>query len=292
MDDGIAENHNDGRIPIGKGLAVALSALLFWLAAGGSIAAWLAGFSGTEGPPLLSFALSEATVFVPFLCMALGLWLSLRYIAFVPLRRFFTDAPSFRFGRTLKATAVTLLCYGAYEAIGYLRTPEAYRISDQIFWGLRIFACFASLILIPIQAGCEEALFRCLPARVAYGRLPKTMSGRLGLSAVSSILFVLPHLGNPEVFASGTPWAVIAYYAIFGFMSMELSVSTGGFETVLGIHTANNLFVAVVCGYPQSPLPGFPLLIKTYAIEGWSSSVQLAATFMIVRLVMRKPSSE
>jgi hypothetical protein len=143
--------------------------------------------------------------------------MSLLYIAFVPLRRFFTDAPSFRFGRTLKATAVTLLCYGAYEAIGYLRTPEAYRISDQIFWGLRIFACFASLILIPIQAGCEEALFRCLPARVAYGRLPKTMSGttrpvRRFIDSVRP-----PHLGNPR-FLHRALMGGHRYYAIFGFM--------------------------------------------------------------------------
>lgn len=274
------------RIPWTNGLVMSAMTLLCWLWLGGVCSSSLSLLYREEQSPLVSFLVSTAVVFSPFLCMGLGLWLSLRYLVRMPLRRFVTDVPRFRWKLAIAALGITLLCYGCFELIGYISNPDGYILEFTVNWGLRLTTLPILLVLIPFQTSCEEFLFRCFPARLLCGTLPETWGKRLSLCLLSAILFLLPHLMNPDLLASETPFAVLAYYALFGLLSMMSATLTGGFEIALGIHAANNLFVSMVCDYPESPLPGVPLMTDLHAVNGWMSCMQLVATFAITGLTL------
>lgn len=274
------------RIPWTNGLAMVAMTLFCWLWLGGVCSGSLSLLYREEQSRFVSFLVSTAVVFSPFLCMGLGLWLSLRYLVQMPLRRFVTDAPRFRWKLAIAALGITLLCYGCFEIIGYISNPDGYILKFTTNWGLRLTTLPLLLLLIPFQTSCEELLFRCFPARLLYGTLPKTWGKRLILCLLSAVLFLLPHLANPDLLASETPLAVLSYYALFGLLSMTSAVLTGGFEIALGIHAANNLFVSIICDYPESPLPGVPLMTSLHAVNGWMSCIQLLVTFAITGLAL------
>jgi uncharacterized protein len=108
-------------------------------------------------------------------------------------------------------------------------------------------------ILTPLQCAAEEVFFR--------GYLLQAM-GRLFRSPViaatlSSILFTVAHLWNPEVAAHGI-MLMAPFYFIIGFFFAIVALRDGGLELSLGAHTVNNLFLIVLFSYKESPLPAAP----------------------------------
>jgi membrane protease YdiL (CAAX protease family) len=286
------EKRDTYRIPWAEGVAMIATTLLCWLWLGGGCSRWLSLLYRDGQPWLESFMISVAVIFSPFLCMGLGIWISLAYIIRMPLCRFTTDAPRFRWKLAIVPLVITFLSYGGFEAIGYLGHPDRYILKFTSDWGPRLISLPLLLILIPFQTSCEELLFRCLPARLFYGKLPKAWGKRFILCLLSALLFIVPHLANPDLTASEKPYAVLTYYALFGGLAMASALLTGGFEMALGIHAANNLFISLICGYPHSPLPGIPLMTNLRTLDGWTSCVQLLATFAIPGLVLYSGSNK
>ena len=70
--------------------------------------------------------------------------------------------------------------------------------------------------------------------------------------------------------------AVILYYALFGFGGTFISLKTKGFEPSIGIHAANNLYIALICNYTNSSLPSRPLILSTGAVGTYWDVLQLA----------------
>ena len=165
-----------------------------------------------------------------------------------PWRTLFTTRQTISLQRIFQGAAVCvvlmLIGVGLECAIypgGYVWNFEAER------W-IKFFVL--ALLLTPLQCAAEELFFR--------GYLLQAM-GRIFRSPVisatlSSILFTLPHLGNPEVAAHGF-LMMVPFYFTMGLFFALVALRDGGLELSIGAHAANNFFSIVFFGYKDSPLP-------------------------------------
>lgn len=136
------------------------------------------------------------------------------------------------------------------------------------------------LLAFPIQASFEEILFR--------GYLMQ------GFSLVSKKPWV-PLLLTSLIFGSvhvlnGTnlymDLSIVASTFIIGMMLGIIALGDNGIETAMGVHIANNLYVALFLNSADSGLPGLPSMVTTQASEPFSGLpfLILAALLMITIL--------
>ncbi len=126
--------------------------------------------------------------------------------------------------------------YCFYDCCSYYATPENFVWN----FNLRSFLPFLvlALLLIPLQTSFEEYLFR--------GQLMQGLvtNSRLIPLLVTSILFGLMHMGNPEVGKVG--YIIMVYYIGTGLFLGVLTLMDEGLELALGFHAANNLVGALL----------------------------------------------
>ncbi len=102
-----------------------------------------------------------------------------------------------------------------------------------------LFAFFA-ILLLPFQIAFEEYLFR---GYLMQGIGWATKSRIIPL-VITSIMFGLMHLGNPEVDKMGN--IIMVYYIGTGLFLGILTLMDDGLELSLGFHAANNLITALL----------------------------------------------
>ena len=122
--------------------------------------------------------------------------------------------------------------------IGYYSAPEDFVIQ----FNPEKFAVFVVLavLLIPFQASFEEYLFRGHMLQ-GLGLVTKTRWVPL---LVTSFLFGIMHIGNPEVDKMGM--IIMFYYIGTGLFLGILTLMDEGLELALGFHAANNLIGALL----------------------------------------------
>ena len=136
---------------------------------------------------------------------------------------------------------------GSLELAFYFYAPENYELIFDLEKFLPLLV--VSLLLLPIQTSFEEIFFR--------GYL---MQG-IGLISrfkwipllVTSILFGLLHMANPEVAEFGV-WTMAAYYIGIGLGLGICTIMDDGLEIALGLHAVNNLFASLVLTFDGSAL--------------------------------------
>jgi len=213
---------------------------------------------------------------IPFFALVFGLFLSLRFLMRTSVKHVITDKKKIDWLLMLQSGS-------AYMAVALLFTlghallqPEQF----QLFSGnTKDFLRMVPLVLIitPIQTTSEEFLMRAIPSRLfKKGKLVTTTKGILWVSLFTALLFTLPHLSNREMQHASQKSAVILYYALFGFGGTFISLKTKGFEPSIGIHAANNLYIALICNYTNSSLPSRPLILSTGAVGTYWDVLQLA----------------
>lgn len=94
--------------------------------------------------------------------------------------------------------------------------------------------------MIPIQTSVEELIFRGYLMQ-GFGLLAKNRWFPL---LMTSLIFGLLHLGNPEVAKMG--YITMVYYISTGLFLGILVLMDDGLELSLGFHAANNLFTALL----------------------------------------------
>ncbi|MBM3301071.1 MAG: CPBP family intramembrane metalloprotease [Deltaproteobacteria bacterium] len=144
------------------------------------------------------------------------------------------------------------------------------------------------LVLTPIQTTTEELLFRGYLLQAAG-----LVSRRFGFPAMlSSLLFMLPHLANPEV-AHGLP-AVAAYYFAIGFLFCVVTIKSNSLELVIGAHAAVNLFAALVVNYSDSALETESVFFctETDPVVAVTSLVIIGAIFYVAVFGFRRGRAE
>lgn len=171
---------------------------------------------------------------IPFIFFLLGIYWSVRLLH---QRRFLTlvgaDA-KIRWQRFFQGFGVWFLIYLFSSIIGYLLQPDnlEFAFKPDLWFILLAFA----VILTPIQTSTEEFFFRGYILQ-GLGLITKQP---LIIISINGILFMLPHLGNPEV-ERGPLWLALTYFAFGVFLSL-LTLKDNRLELALGVHAANNLF--------------------------------------------------
>lgn len=215
---------------------------------------------------------------VPSLVMALGVWGVSRWFLRAPLSGLIrTDGPrpSLLFVPLASYFLVALLFFLAFKAT----TPSLYQAThpEPATYLLML------VLIIPlttIQCSAEEFMMRIIPSH--------TITNHLISSLLCMALFVIPHLGNNEVTQGASVALVLLYYALFGFFGTWASLDLGGFEFSLGIHIANNLFIALVCNYPVTPMQTAAPYLSLEKVGGWKDLAVLATALALSYLVARK----
>ncbi len=175
---------------------------------------------------------------IQFIFFLLGIYLSMR---FLHQRRLFTlvgaDA-KIRWQRFFQGFGIWFLIDLALFAIGYILQPGNLEfVFKPVEW--LILLAFA-LVLTPIQTSTEELFFRGYILQ-GLGLITKQP---LILMIVNGVIFMLPHLGNPEV-ERGPLWLALYYFA-FGVFCSLLTLKDNRLELALGVHAANNLSLLYV----------------------------------------------
>ncbi len=166
-------------------------------------------------------------------------------------------------------------------------SPGDYVFNFQLIPFVKLF--IIGIILIPLQTSFEEYLFR---GHMMQGL--GLMSGNRWMPLlVTSLLFGLMHLGNPEVEKLGV--GILIYYIGTGLFLGIITLMDEGLELALGFHAANNLVTALLVTadwtafqtnsiYKDISAPGltwdvlipvfvvFPLLLYAFGKKyGWSN---------------------
>ncbi len=173
-----------------------------------------------------------------------------------------TAAGHFRWKRALFAA---LLTFGLYALFAFIGQTTQLSELEWVFNPERFFAfAIVTLLLIPIQSGAEEIVFRGY-LNQAFGHFIKH---KWIVFIITSALFAAMHLSNPESVSGSEKGAamhllVMSSYFLFGLMLSVIIYLDAGIEAAIGIHAANNIFAAMVINYEGSVLPTPSIFLAT-----------------------------
>jgi membrane protease YdiL (CAAX protease family) len=183
-----------------------------------------------------------------FMLLIVGTWMLHVFWHRRPWRTLITTRQSISWRRIFQGAAlwgVIMLCSVGIESVlfpgRYVWTFDAQR------W---LLFFMLALLLTPIQCAAEEVFFRGYLLQ-AFGRISRHP---VVAASLSSVMFTLPHLANPEVAANGM-WIMVVTYFTMGLFLALVALRDAGLELSIGAHTANNFFLIVFFGYKDSPLP-------------------------------------
>lgn len=126
----------------------------------------------------------------------------------------------------------------ALTLVDYYLNPEDYIVQFDLYPFLIL--SIIAMLFIPIQTSFEEYLFR---GYLMQGIGVHTKS-RLAALLVTSVIFGLLHLANPEVGKLGN--FIMIYYIGTGLFLGLITLMDEGLELALGYHAGNNLIAALL----------------------------------------------
>jgi membrane protease YdiL (CAAX protease family) len=232
-------------------------------------------------PPLIVLLLGMAPFPVALVILGLGLWL----LHGRSPRTLLTVQPHFAWMRLLLSATIWLILLGLSDLVmGLFITPGNY----QLTFDLRAWLPYAvaAVILIPIQASTEELLFRGYLMQ-SLGLLTRRSWFPL---LVSTLVFTSLHGANTDVIAYGAP-LMLGQIALMGLLMGWVTLRSKGLEAALGLHTANNLYGALLITYPASSLPS-PAVFSMKTIDPVAGLVGLAVVSVIYLGLMRLLASD
>lgn len=232
---------------------------------------------GGEFNDLLNFTALNLGVLVELA----GLVIAVRLIHRRSMLSLITPRPAFDWRRAAHGFAAWFLLVAASALIEGWLFPGRYRLS----FNADSFFLFAAVVLCltPLQAATEELLFRgyLMQALGLFIRRPAL------IAVLSSLLFALPHLANPEV-AHGPLLIPLEYLAI-GLLLAVVTLRDGRLELAIGIHAANNVFGALVANYEGSVLTTEAIFTAT--LDPAYSLAALLAASAVFYLMLFGPRS-
>ena len=184
---------------------------------------------------------ANTVLVINLLPLVLGFFFMLFWYKFIlnlPLKSAISSRSRVDFKRIFFSFLLWGLLVGGLLFIEILSTPENYvwNFDKQKFMTFALIA----VLLIPLQTSFEELLFR---GHMIQGIGIHTKS-RAAALMITSILFGLMHIANPEVGELG--YGILTYYIGTGFLFGIITLMDEGLELVLGFHAANNLIGALL----------------------------------------------
>lgn len=136
-----------------------------------------------------------------------------------------------------------------------------------------------SLLLLLVQTGAEEAIFR--------GYLQQQLAARLPYPAiyilVPSIAFGALHF-DPETMGAAN-WVVVFSAIVFGVAAADLTRVTGSLGAAWGLHFANNAF-AVLLLATDGTITGLALYVTPYEVSDAALTVPLILADLVTLLAV------
>ena len=190
-----------------------------------------------------------------FIIGIIGIWIVVRVLHKKTLTQVVTGRKTFDYNRVVYAIWVGFLLHSALLILDVLFIHTEITFRSPSFSEYITFFLFA-VILTTYQAGFEEIFFR--------GYLLQGLSliarNRVVITIVSSVLFVLPHLANPEPFEYGfAPYATSLF--MFALFMTVIVLVDGGIELAIGYHALNNLWIGLIANTEVTVLQTPSLLI-------------------------------
>ena len=157
-------------------------------------------------------------------------------------------------------------------------------LNHQIQWNFKNeqFFCLLllSIILVPIQTGFEEILFRGFLLQL-FGKV--TQKG-IYLIGINGLLFCALHLMNPEIDKLGL--FAVGYYLISGVFTSFITVMDNGIELSWGFHLSNNLFGIIIVTNNWQVIQTDALFMDVSSpVLGWDMYVTMFLFYPLMILV-------
>lgn len=207
----------------------------------------------------------------------LGLVFALWFVHKRNLRTLITPDSSISLERMLQGFGLWFGLAGIVTFVEYILYPDAFAWSS-VAPGRYIGFVALALALTSLQTTTEELFFR---GYLLQG-LGKWIRQPFILAVFNGLLFMLPHIFNPEV-QSGVVLTLLYYWGIGAFFAW-ITLKDQRLELALGAHAANNLFVALFVNFEQSALQT-PALIQSNRLDPLYNLVTfivMAAVFHLV----------
>jgi uncharacterized protein len=136
----------------------------------------------------------------------------------------------------------------------------------------------AALILIPLNTTAQEVLFR----GYLLQWIALATRNRTALVIASGVLFMLPHLGDPEL-AAGF-WIMAIYYFLVGAFLTAITLKSNSLEMAIGIHASQNLYSWLISNYSNSALNTDSTFYSE--VDPVSSLIRFVITAFVFYLIM------
>jgi len=218
-----------------------------------------------------------------FVFAAIGFLIGLKFIHKKTITSVLTGFQKFRYNRFWFAFGIWGVLLTTVVIVQYFFSSDTLVINFNL--GGFLISLLLMVIFMPIQTGIEELIFR---GYLLQGLSQIFKNGYVPLIITSS-LFGLAHMSNPEVRAYGWP-IMLTYFICFALFMGAITLIDEGLELAFGIHFANNIISSVLVNEPHS-------VIKSYSIFESTSSSPFAeivlwfcmavATFSIFRIKYR-----
>jgi uncharacterized protein len=192
------------------------------------------------------------TTTLPFLLLWIGIAIGIKRIHQRKFRTLISADTSIHLKRILAGFGVWSLIIVIPEIIFFLLDSSNYLWTFEP--GNWLLFLPIALLLTPIQTSAEEFYFRgyLLQGLGLITRQP------LILILVTSVLFAIPHFGNPEM-QRGAVWVGLTYLT-WGIFFATITLKDNRLELALGVHAANNIFSFLVVNTSDSVLPSPAIL--------------------------------
>lgn len=169
-------------------------------------------------------------------CLFLLFWV--KYVQNQPIKILTTSRKKIDWKRIFFSFSLWSVISIAMVLGSYFLSPESFVLNFKLNKFL-VFLVIA-VLLIPLQTSFEEYLFR---GHMMQGIGLATNSRVIPL-IITSVLFGLMHIANPEVGKMG--YIIMVYYIGTGFFLGIITLMDEGLELALGFHAANNLIGALL----------------------------------------------
>lgn len=202
-----------------------------------------------------------ALLLMSFILALVVLIVLVKYLHGRPVRSLIASG-SINWRKFFFALIVWFVLTACVEGVLYAMDPEVYQLTFN--WGAWLPLMIVVLLLLPLQTTFEELFVRSYLMQriaVAFNRpWPAVL--------VTSILFGVMHLGNPEIAEFGLG-PMMVYYISVGLALGAITVWDDGLEYALGIHAATNIYGAGFVTYTGSALQTEALMRVEIVNPGW-----------------------
>lgn len=206
-------------------------------------------------------------------CLCAGLCIAVKVFHRRPILTLISADASLQLRRFFQGFGVWFLLISFLTLLEFLMQPSSFVWNfNPGLWG-SFFPL--ALLLTPLQTSTEELLFR---GYLLQG-LSLILRHTFALITVVSFLFAIVHFGNPEM-ARSSVWIGLTYFSLGVFLT-TITLKDNRLELALGVHAANNLFIALFVNSQDSVLQTPAMILQTVPLAPEVTFVGLLGAIVV-----------